>query len=197
VSGDAGRPRAGGSIPPSPPATQVAQATPLREPAPGPSQGPAAPGILPRIAVMTYEAVLLFGITFVTGYAVLALTGWTYPLQPAQRWVLQAVLFVAVGAYFVYCWVRVGQTLAMKSWRLRVVDRDGGPLPAARAVLRYLLAWSLFAPGLLLIALTGIGGLPSLLVLVASLLLMLALARVDPRRQLLHDRILGSRVIRE
>lgn len=146
---------------------------------------------------MTYEAVLLFGIAFVTGYAVLALTGWTYPLQPAQRWVLQAVLFVTVGTYFVYCWVRVGQTLAMKSWRLRVVDRDGRPLPAARAVLRYLLAWSLFAPGLLLIALTGIGGLPSLLVLAASLLLMLALARLDPRRQLLHDRILGSRVIRE
>jgi uncharacterized RDD family membrane protein YckC len=174
------------------------------KPAPiGQSPAPAAaserppPGILPRLAVMTYEAVLLFGIVFVTGYALLAFTGWTYPLQAWQRWVLQAVLFVALGAYFVYCWVRVGQTLAMKSWRLRVVDRDGKLLSLPRALLRYVLAWSLFAPGLLVIALAGVSGLWSLLVLLASLLAMLAAARLDPRRQLLHDRILGSRVIRE
>lgn len=178
----------------------MTQAAPAPSPAPLPSGAPhepAPPGILPRIAAMTYEAVLLFGIVFVAGYAVLALAGWTYPLQPAQRWTLQAVLFVALGIYFVYCWVRAGQTLAMKSWRMRVVDRDGSLLSVPRATLRYLLAWSLFAPGLLLIALTGIGGLWSLLVLLASLLAMLALARLDPRRQLLHDRLLGSRVIRE
>jgi len=146
---------------------------------------------------MTYEAVLLFGLVFVVGYLLLALAGWTYPLQPRQRWALQAVLFVAVGAYFVYCWVRAGQTLAMKSWRLRLVDRDGGLLAPRRAVLRYLLAWTLFAPGLAFIALAGAGALANLLALVASLLVMLALARLDPRRQLLHDRILGSRVIKD
>jgi len=155
------------------------------------------PGLLLRLAVMTYEAVLLFGVVFVTGYALLALAGWTYPLRPGQRWVLQAVLFIAIGVYFVSSWVRAGQTLPMKSWRLRVVDRDGGLLSPARAVLRYALAWSLFAPGMLVIAVAGIDGLSSLLLLLASLLLMLAVARFDPARQLLHDRILGSRVIRE
>jgi len=153
--------------------------------------------VLLRLAVMTYEAVLLFGLVFVTSYALLALAGWAHPLQPRQRLVLQAVLFAAIGAYFVYCWVRAGQTLAMKSWRLRVVDRDGGLLRPARAVLRYLLAWTLFAPGLLFIALADAGALANLLALVASLLAMLALARLDPHRQLLHDRLLGSRVIRE
>ena len=155
------------------------------------------PGLLLRLAVMTYEAVLLFGVVFVTGYALLALAGWTYPLRPGQRWVLQAVLFIAIGVYFVSSWVRAGQTLPMKSWRLRVVDRDGGLLGPARAVLRYALAWSLFAPGMLVIVVAGIDGLSSLLLLLASLLLMLAVARFDPARQLLHDRILGSRVIRE
>lgn len=155
------------------------------------------PGLLLRLAVMTYEAVLLFGIAFVTGYALLALAGWSYPLQPRQRLVLQAALFLVIGVYFVYSWVRAGQTLPMKSWRLRVVDRDGGLLSPARAALRYVLAWSLFAPGLLAIALTGAGGLASLGILLASLLAMLAVARLDPRRQLLHDRILGSRVIRD
>jgi uncharacterized RDD family membrane protein YckC len=155
------------------------------------------PGVLLRLAVVIYEAVLLFGVVFVTALALLAVAGWSHPLAPSRRLSLQAALFVAVGAYFVYCWVRTGQTLPMKSWRLRVVDRHGGLLSPARAVLRYLLAWSLFAPGLLVVEAAGIGGLPSLLVLLASLLAMLAAARLDPRRQLLHDRILGSRVIRE
>jgi uncharacterized RDD family membrane protein YckC len=170
---------------------------PVDAPAPPPAGEERPPGVLLRLAVMTYEAVLLFGVVFVTGYALLALAGWTHPLQPAQRRVLQAVLFAVIGVYFVYCWVRTGQTLPMKSWRLRVVDRDGSLLSPARAALRYLLAWSLFAPGLLVIALAGVGGLQSLLVLLASLLAMLAVARLDRRGQLLHDRILGSRVIRE
>jgi len=178
----------------------------VAHPAPVPSTTPpdglaaaqgTPPGVLLRLAVMTYEAVLLFGLVFVVGFVVLALAGWSYPLQAQQRWVLQAVLFVAIGAYFVYCWVRAGQTLAMKSWRLRLVDRGGGLLGPGRALLRYLLAWTLFAPGLMFIWLAGAGALANLLALVASLLVMLALARLDPRRQLLHDRILGSRVVRD
>lgn len=164
---------------------------------PAPASEGQAPGLLLRLAVMTYEAVLLFGVVFVAGYALLAAAGWSHPLQPAQRAVLQAVLVVVIGAYFVYSWVRSGQTLPMKSWRLRVVDRGGGLLSPGRAALRYLLAWSLFAPGLLVLWLAGIHGLPSLLVLLASLLAMLAVARLNRRRQLLHDLILGSRVIRE
>jgi uncharacterized RDD family membrane protein YckC len=153
--------------------------------------------MLLRLAVMTYEAVLLFGLVFVTGYALLALAGWTYPLSPAQRWLLQAVLFVAIGAYFVYCWVRAGQTLAMKSWRLRVVDRDGRlcrpsarccatcwrgacsprgccssrwPTPPAGGT-----CWHWPQPAADAVARRG----------------------SIPGRQLLHDRLLGSRVIRD
>ena len=171
----------------------------MARPAPPASERgePAAPGMLPRLAVMTYEAVLLFGVVFVAGYALLALAGWTYPLQPAQRSVLQAVLFLVIGAYFVTSWARAGQTLAMKSWRLRVVDRDGGTLRPIRAVLRYVLAWSLFAPGLAFVLLAGAGAPANLLALLASLLVMLLPASFGRRGQLLHDRILGSQVIRE
>ena len=155
------------------------------------------PGVLLRLAVMTYEAVLLFGLVFVVGYALLLLTGWTYPLPPPRRWVLQAVLFVAIGAYFVFCWTRAGQTLAMKSWRLRVVDRDGRPLSPARATLRYLLAWTLFAPGFAFIAFADVGAVAAAAAVFAGLLVMLAPARFGPARQLLHDRVLGSRVVRD
>jgi len=166
--------------------------------APRPSAAPSRPpGLLLRLAVMSYEAVLLFGLAFAAGFALLAATGWTYPLPPPRRWALQAALFAVIGAYFVFCWSRSGQTLAMKSWRLRVVDGDGRLLSPGRAALRYLLAWSLFAPGLAFVLLAGTGAWASLAALLASLLAMLALGRLDRDGQLLHDRLLGSRVIRE
>lgn len=146
---------------------------------------------------MVYEALLLFGVVFIVSYAVLALARWTYPLGAQQRWLLQAIVFVAIGLYFTYCWSRSGQTLAMKSWRLRVVDRDGRPPRAVRALLRYLLSWNLLAPGLLFVALVRTHALWALLALAAGLVLMLLLARLGPQHQLLHDRLLGTRVIRD
>ncbi len=146
---------------------------------------------------MTYEAVLLFGVVFIVTYALLALARWTFPLASHQRWTLQVILFVTIGVYFVYCWVRSGQTLAMKSWHLRVVDPSGQPLRPGRAILRYLLAWHLFAPGLLFVALIPAAAIWNVVAVALGLLAMLALARLDPDRQLLHDRLLGTRVIRD
>jgi uncharacterized RDD family membrane protein YckC len=155
-----------------------------------------SPGVLLRLAAMVYEAVLLFGVLFIAGYAALALARWTYPLAPTQRTVLQALLFVVLGFYFVYCWSHTGQTLAMKSWRLRLVDADGHPPRWPRGLLRYLLAWSLFLPGLVVVALTRWSPLADLVALGAGIGLMLLLRYADPQRQLLHDRLLGLRVIR-
>jgi uncharacterized RDD family membrane protein YckC len=155
------------------------------------------PGLLLRVASLIYESVLLFGVVFIVSYAVLAALRWTYPLTTYQRGILQAVLFVAVGMYFVFCWARSGQTLAMKSWHLRLVDRDGRLLSVQKAVLRYFLAWTLFAPGLLFVALFQSHAAWDAAALVIGFLAMLLLSRTNSDRQLLHDRLLGTRVIRE
>ncbi len=146
---------------------------------------------------MIYEAILLFGVAFIVGYALLGAMHWTYPLAAYQRWTLQAVLFLVFGAYFVYCWTRSGQTLAMKSWHLRVVDRKGRRLTPAIAILRYLLAWTLLLPGIVFIALFHTNAVGDLLALAASVVAMLLVGRTQPDGQLLHDRLLGTRVIRE
>lgn len=146
---------------------------------------------------MIYEAVLLFGVAFIVSYALLAALRWSYPLVAQQRWVLQAVLFVAFGVYFVYCWTRSGQTLAMKSWQLRLVDRDGRPPSVGIAVLRYLLAWTLLAPGLVFVALFRTHAAWDALAFVLGFVAMLLVSRTHGDRQLLHDRLLGTRVIRE
>jgi len=58
-----------------------------------------------------------------------------------DRWcslLLRLYLTGLAALYFIYCWTHGGQTLAMKTWRLRVVMKDGGPLSLRTAVYRYL-----------------------------------------------------------
>ena len=50
------------------------------------------PGLPLRAAAMIYEAVLLFGVSFIAGYALLAALRWTHPLAAHQRWVLHDLL---------------------------------------------------------------------------------------------------------
>lgn len=119
---------------------------------------------------MLYEIVLLCAVIFFAGYVHRVLFG--NPDSPASRLLFQGYLFLVLGAYFVWLWSRAGQTLALKTWRMRVVDANGIPPVPVRAAWRYLLAWGS-------LALFGIGFLWSLF---------------DRDRQYLHDRLLGTRL---
>jgi uncharacterized RDD family membrane protein YckC len=154
-------------------------------------------GLAVRLAVMTYEAVLLFGVVFIPSYLLLALMQWQGVLEGGQRWAHQAVLFIAIGVYFVWCWHRSGQTLAMKTWNLRLVLGDGGRVSLSRAIARYVLAWHLFVPGLAAIALLQDTGPRGAVWLLVSFVLMLLPAVFDQQRRLLHDHVLGTRVIKD
>jgi uncharacterized RDD family membrane protein YckC len=145
---------------------------------------------------MVYEAVLLFGVVFIVSYALLALAQWTYPLSPARRTVLQATLFVAIGAYFAWCWSRSGQTLALKTWGLKVVMTDGQPPSLPRAIGRYVLAWHLWLPGALWAGLARAGIVADAAAFVCGFVVLLLPALADPQRRLLHDRATSTRVIR-
>jgi len=171
----------------NPTAAIPAASTPERRPA----------GLAIRLAAMTYESVLLFGVIFVVTYAVLAVARWTYPMPAYQRVTLQAVLFVTLGLYFVYQWSRTGQTLAMKSWHLRLLDDTGRPPSIATATVRYVVAWHLVLPGAIWIALFGGNGALDALVAVLGAAALLALALLDDQRRLLHDRLSATRIVRE
>ncbi len=127
-----------------------------------------------RLASMLYELLALLAIWFLAGFVVVGLL--PQPLVGWPRVALQGYLVVVTGLYFVWFWRRGGQTLAMKTWRLRVVDAaTGARLTWAQAWLRYAVA----VPGALLV---GLGFLWALL---------------DPERQFLHDRLASTRVIRQ
>jgi uncharacterized RDD family membrane protein YckC len=133
---------------------------------------PTTAPFLVRIAAMIYESLLVTAVVFIAALPFLYLigtaeSGW-------MRHVFQLYLLGVLFAYFSAFWLRSGQTLAMKTWRIRLVDRNGDRITLRQALLRFFLA--LF--GLML---GGIG---------------FWWALVDRDRQFLHDRIAGTRLVR-
>ena len=101
------------------------------------------------MACWLYEGMLLFGVVFIAGYLFSALSQTRHALD--NRPGMQAFIFLVLGIYFTWFWHR-GQTLAMKTWRIRVVDVNGRALTQSRALLRYVLSWIWFLPPLALLA---------------------------------------------
>lgn len=130
-------------------------------------------GLRRRLASMLYETMLLLGVLALTFMVPNLLLGMFFGIAPSGS-VAWVHIFLVLGCYFVWYWHRQGQTLAMQTWRLKIVDASTGhPLGAGRSCLRYVLAW----PSVLL---GGMG---------------LLWAVFDRDRQFLHDRLAGSCVV--
>lgn len=146
-------------------------------------------------ASMMYEGVLLFAVVFLAGYLLDTLTQSRSGLT--LRSLRQGVLFVAIGVYFVMCWRYGGQTLPMKTWNIRLVDRDGQTPPLKRLILRYVLLWPIPLLAALLVQgasyLTGHRSTDLLIVFAPFALFFWTW--IDPERQFLHDRLLGTRLV--
>src|SRR6476469_8076082 len=110
-----------------------------------PSDPLRAPSLYRRMACWLYEGMLMFGVVFIAGYLFGTLSQTRNAMD--NRHALQAFLFVVFGIYFVWFWAK-GQTLAMKTWDIRVVDVQGRSLTQQRALLRYVLSWLWFWPPL-------------------------------------------------
>jgi uncharacterized RDD family membrane protein YckC len=153
-----------------------------------------APSLRRRLAAFLYEGVLLFGVLMISGYLFSSLTQQRHAL--VGRHGLQGFLFVILGIYFVWFWSHGGQTVAMKAWHIRVVDREGRPVSELRGLARYLLAWLWFLPALAALAAWDIrDGATILAVLVTGVAGYALTARLHPSRQFPHDVIAGTRLI--
>jgi uncharacterized RDD family membrane protein YckC len=153
-----------------------------------------APRLRRRLACFVYEGVLLFGVVMITGLFYGIVTRQTHALIGTAG--LRAFMFAVLAIYFVYFWTRSGQTLAMQTWHIRLVTREGQPVRPVRALCRYVLAWLWFVPALAAVWLTGLkGGWPTTGALVAGVLGYAALAWLHPQRQFWHDVACGTRLI--
>lgn len=130
----------------------------------------AHPAILRRLASMLYESILLLAVVFLAGFLFVSLTRGDN--SAVVRLAFQVYLFLVVAAYFIWFWTHGGQTLAMKTWHLRLVSADGRAVSRRQALLRFVLA----VPCVVL----GIG---------------IVWAIFDRERQFLQDRLAGTRII--
>jgi uncharacterized RDD family membrane protein YckC len=124
------------------------------------------PGLPRRLASMVYEAVLLFAVGFFAAWLFFFASGGRDATAGWARYALQLFISIVFAGYFLWSWLRGGQTLAMKAWRIRLVE-----VTPAKALLRFVLAAVLV---------------PSLISIFWSLF--------DPEKQFLHDRLAGTRL---
>lgn len=156
----------------------------------------AAPGLRRRAACFFYEGVLLFGVLMLADYLFATLTQQRHALQ--HRGLGMAFLFVVLGLYFSWFWSRSGQTLAMKTWHIRLVSAAGGRVSQARAMARYLSSWVWFLPPLALVQIVGVSALGvagTVATLAGYMLVYALLALAHPERQFWHDAWCGTRLI--
>jgi uncharacterized RDD family membrane protein YckC len=143
------------------------------------------------MACWLYEGMLLFGVVFLAGYLFSALSQTRHALD--NRGLQQAFLFVVLGIYFTWFWAK-GQTLAMKTWHIRVVDRQGRALSQGRALARYVLSWLWFLPPLAAYS-VGLPALEVLVLLFGWIAVWAVLSRFHPSSQFWHDALAGTRLI--
>lgn len=154
----------------------------------------ATPSLPRRLACFLYEGVLLFGVVMIAGYLYGSLTQQRNALS--GRHGLQAFLFLALAVYFVWFWSHGGQTVAMKTWHIRLVSLDGGPVSQRRALARYLLSWLWFLPALMALWVTGQHSLSAIFgSMIAGVVAYALLTRLHPKRQYWHDAVCGTRLV--
>jgi uncharacterized RDD family membrane protein YckC len=152
------------------------------------------PGLRRRMACWLYEGLLLFGVVFIAGYLFGTLSQTRNAMD--NRHALQAFLFVVFGIYFTWFWSK-GQTLAMKTWHIRVSDRSGQAPSQGRALARYLLSWLWFLPPLAVIAPFQLPAGETIWLMLGWIAVWALLSRLHPQRQFLHDALAGTRLVHD
>ncbi len=134
----------------------------------------------------------MFGVVFMAGYLFGTLSQTRNAMD--NRHALQAFVFVIFGIYFVWFWGK-GQTLAMKTWDIRVVDTAGDLITQKRALARYALSWLWFLPPLLTSYVLQLQAAEGAVLVVGWVLVWAVLARFHPQQQFWHDAWAGTRLI--
>ncbi|MES9846427.1 MAG: RDD family protein [Candidatus Sedimenticola sp. PURPLELP] len=99
----------------------------------------APPSLLRRLGAVLYDTLLVAGLLLMASTIITLPTEMMFGAETSARvskallvwlWPLIPLLF------FTWFWTRGGQTLGMRSWRIRVVTEEGAPLEARQALLR-------------------------------------------------------------
>ncbi|WP_233204925.1 RDD family protein [Limnohabitans sp. 15K] len=159
------------------------------------------PSLMRRMACWLYEGMLLFGVMVSSGLVYFVAAYWVTGLAPGEMNVhpqlksgLQASSFLVLGLYFIWMWRR-GQTLAMKTWRIQIVDSAGQKISRKTAFKRYLASWLWFLPPLAASSALGLPPVELAFLTLGWITVWGVLSRFHPQRQFWHDAFAGTRLI--
>lgn len=108
-------------------------------PGPAPAHETPAPcGLVRRLASMAYDSLLVIALLFAAGFIAVIIFGDDVP--SGTLW-FQFLLLVVWWAYFAVCWKMGGQTVAMRTWRIRLIRADGAAITWTDTLVRFALAF--------------------------------------------------------
>lgn len=149
-----------------------------------------------RLLALVYDVVAVLAIVMVVGLICQLVTGGQLINNGTQvhiAWWYQPLQAIVVGAYFMVSWLRGGQTLGMRPWRIRVVAGNGAPVSMRQALVRVVVA-ALPLAFLLLAPAFGLKG--ALWAVAAGWALWLVAALFVPRRRTVYDLAAGTEMRR-
>lgn len=112
-------------------------------------------GLWRRLAALLYDMFLVISIWLILGYIIIFAFGLFADntsvliegeiVTPRLLSALQFVMMVSsMTCFYVWFWLRTGQTLGMIAWRIRALDLNNQPMTLRQAMIRYALAWPCF-----------------------------------------------------
>lgn len=140
-----------------------------------------------RLTALVYDLLAVVAIVMVVGYVCQRITGGALISTEGHAhiaWWYQPVQALVVSAYFVASWMRGGQTLGMRPWRIRVTTADGGSVKFGQALLRLVAA---ALPLLLLGLAPWVGTRGALWAVAIAWVVWFGVAAFDSRRRTVHD----------
>lgn len=149
-----------------------------------------------RLFALLYDLVAVLAIVMVVGLICQLATRGELITTGGQvhiAWWYQPLQGAVVAAYFLVSWLRGGQTLGMRPWRIRVAARSGERLTLRQALSRLVVG---ALPLLLLLLAPALGLRPALWAMVATWCVWFGVAMFDRRRRAMHDLAAGSEVRR-
>ena len=107
-----------------------------------------------QLCSLGYECITTVTLIFIIGFMTSAIFG-SSP-STTLRFILASAIILGISAYYVFCWVTSGQSLAQKSWGLRITNGSGTQVSMRTAFKRFLLSTlfnlTMIAPAMLLFA---------------------------------------------
>jgi uncharacterized RDD family membrane protein YckC len=140
-----------------------------------------------RLIALLYDLLAVVAIVMVVGYVCQRATGGNLISNDGHAhiaWWYQPLQALVVSAYFMASWLRGGQTLGMRPWRIRVSNAQGKTISPQQALVRLLAA---AAPLLCLALAPWIGIKAALWCVVVGWTAWFGVALFDARHRTLHD----------